>query len=104
MNKKIEYETLKYYNHDVHIVALKECPLCGTFPKFVQDDMLWFIECPECGLTLGQPNGYVSRLEMCNDWNRRYKKSIYTKINKFIKNYLKKKFHKMIYRILYWIF
>ena len=64
---------IRKHPYDSHIVHLKPCPCCGTYPEFLEDieDMTWFASCPHCGLILGEPNGYSSRLDLCNDWNRR---------------------------------
>ncbi len=62
--------TIKY-DASLHIIPLRPCPLCGGLAQFVEDEMVWFAECADCGLTLGMPNGYDSRLDLCEDWNRR---------------------------------
>ncbi len=63
------------YPSSQHIIPLRPCPMCGSEPNFVDHHPpygLWTAECPGCGLTLGMPYGYGSRLDLCNDWNREY--------------------------------
>lgn len=56
-----------------HIIPLLSCPLCDDDADFVEyvEDNVWTAECTNCGLTLGLPNGYASRLDLVNDWNTR---------------------------------
>ena len=56
-----------------HIVPLADCPLCGAEAHFIEcvTEMVWLAQCKGCGLILGDPSGYASRLDLCNDWNRR---------------------------------
>lgn len=60
------------YKGSLHCIPLAPCPMCGTEPNFVgyEDESAWAAECPTCGLYLGNPCGYGSRLDLCNDWNR----------------------------------
>jgi len=64
---------MNIYPGTEHILPLSDCPLCGSTAQFVEDadEMVWMAECTECGLLLGLPYGYSSRLDLCNDWNRR---------------------------------
>jgi uncharacterized paraquat-inducible protein A len=55
----------------LHVYPLLPCPLCGTDVDIVEYDMVYLAECPKCGLTLGLPYGYASRLDLANDWNIR---------------------------------
>lgn len=52
---------------------LMGCPLCGTDPLVNCDEknQLYYVECPQCGLVLGLPHGYSSRVPLAADWNRR---------------------------------
>jgi hypothetical protein len=68
-----EYVTHSYPSSQ-HCIPLWPCPLCGTpDPIFIEHitPMVWTAECTECGLSLGHPFGYGSRLDICRDWNRR---------------------------------
>lgn len=62
------------YPGNSHIIPLANCPLCGGQADFIEDEEIcaWLAECCNCGLRLGEPNGYSSRLDLCNDWNRRH--------------------------------
>lgn len=59
-----------------HIIPLEPCPLCGGDAHFLHhiEAMSYTAECGVCGLTLGYPYGYGSRLDLCRDWNRRHKR------------------------------
>jgi len=67
-----EYVT-RSYPCSQHCIPLWPCPMCGAEPNFVEhvEAMVWTAECPDCGLSLGHPFGYGSRLDLCADWNRR---------------------------------
>lgn len=56
-----------------HCVPLSPCPCCGSSAEFVEltDESVWLAECTQCGLLLGLPHGYASRLDLCYDWNMR---------------------------------
>lgn len=56
-----------------HVIPLDPCPMCGSPSQFVEHvaAMVWMGECTKCGLLLGMPYGYASRLGLCDDWNRR---------------------------------
>jgi hypothetical protein len=59
---------------DQHVVPLSDCPMCGQPAQFVWHHMSmgrYAVRCTGCGLTLGPPHGYSSRLDLCADWNRR---------------------------------
>lgn len=55
-----------------HIIPLWPCPLCGGDAFFLHhiQAMSYTAECSKCGLQLGYPYGYSSRLDLCRDWNR----------------------------------
>ena len=55
----------------LHCYPLLPCPLCAADVYIVEYDQIYLAECPECGLTLGLPYGYASRIDLANDWNRR---------------------------------
>lgn len=55
----------------MHVVPLACCPLCQCEPDIVEYDMVYTAECQNCGLVLGLPYGYASRLYLAADWNRR---------------------------------
>jgi transcription elongation factor Elf1 len=57
-----------------HIIPLWPCPMCGSEANFTEhiEEMVWTAECSLCGLSLGYPFGYASRLDLCKDWNRRF--------------------------------
>lgn len=71
MSESLFEEENRRYSGDTHVIPLAGCPLCAHTPDFVEFDDSWFAECPNCGLILGFPYGYGSRLDLCNDWNRR---------------------------------
>lgn len=52
----------------------RDCPICGTDVHVLEDSnrQSYFVHCPTCYLIFGLPYGYSSRLDMANDWNRRY--------------------------------
>lgn len=56
------------YKGSEHIVPLADCPMCASETDFVEIGGFWTAECSECGLALCD---YSSRLDLCNDWNRR---------------------------------
>lgn len=57
-----------------HVVPLSNCPMCNGEADFVEfNETVWIAECTGCGLALGYPYGYSSRLELANDWNKRYR-------------------------------
>lgn len=58
---------------DQHIVPLADCALCGSKANFIffKDEDVWAAECSDCGLILGLPYGFGSRLDLCAAWNRR---------------------------------
>jgi hypothetical protein len=58
---------------EAHITPPEPCPLCGSSAQFVEltSSMVWMCECTKCGLALGLPNGYSSRLDLCDAWNER---------------------------------
>lgn len=58
------------YPSESHAVPLADCRMCGASVDFVCRDGDWLARCPGCGLTLGEPHGYSSRLDLCRDWNR----------------------------------
>ena len=58
------------YPSESHAVPLADCRMCGASVDFVCRDGDWLARCSGCGLTLGEPHGYSSRLDLCRDWNR----------------------------------
>jgi hypothetical protein len=64
---------MRKYDSSEHIIPLENCPMCNGSAQFIEDEeeMVWLAECDDCGLTLGLPYGYSSRLDLCADWNRR---------------------------------
>jgi hypothetical protein len=66
-------DTTRSYPSSHHIIPLWPCPMCGSEPNFTQhiEEVVWTAECSVCGLSLGYPFGYGSRLDLCKDWNRR---------------------------------
>ena len=62
------------YLSSQHIIPLLPCPMCGSEANFTEhhEEMVWTAECSVCGLSLGYPFGYGSRLDLCKDWNRRF--------------------------------
>lgn len=54
-----------------HIIPALPCLLCASEVDIVEEEMVYFIECPECGLLFGGPHGYSSRLDLVGDWNKR---------------------------------
>ena len=61
--------------HDgrLHCIPIDDCPLCGHFTNVIEYtlDHVYLAECSSCGLCLGMPYGYSSRLDLSTDWNRR---------------------------------
>lgn len=65
----------KRYPGDDHVIPLWPCNTCGATAEFLEwPEMVWTARCTgdDCGLHLGEPNGYSSRLDLCAAWNRRY--------------------------------
>lgn len=60
-----------------HAVPLADCPLCADEVDIVEDAEfpVYFAECPGCGVRLGEPYGYASRLHLAHAWNRRVQES-----------------------------
>jgi hypothetical protein len=67
-----EIKETRSSGYSSHCIPLRPCPLCGHEPDFVNSGFVWLAECPSCGLLLGLPYGYASRLDLCRDWNRRH--------------------------------
>jgi len=68
-DKHWDNDVVTYPNTD-HIIPLIPCPKCNGDAQFVNIiiDQTWAAECTKCGLWLGE---YSSRLDLCNDWNKR---------------------------------
>lgn len=60
----------EYYPGDMHCVPLRPCKLCSG-RAYIAEGALggYFGFCGRCGMILGMPFGYGSRLNLADDWN-----------------------------------
>jgi hypothetical protein len=61
---------IKTHSGDSHIIPLSPCPFCGSPAEFLEYEKegLWGARCTKCSCVMVW---YSSRLDLCNDWNKR---------------------------------